>query len=213
MGDSIRRHAKLEEELDGWESGHNAPLRATATALAAVAGATRVILVEGISDQIAVDALARRRGRLLEDEGVVVVPVGGAHAVASHLADLDLARVQVSALCDRNEAPIVVAAFAGEGLDGRSVFVCDADLEDELIRAVGEARLEALMEERGELASFRTMGKQPAWRGRPFDAQAHRWIRSHARRSSVYARVLIDAVEDGAVPDPLDQLLRHALGE
>lgn len=209
MGDSIRRHANLERELEGWQSGHNAPLRATATALEAVAEATTVVLVEGISDQIAVDALARRSGRSLEDEGIVVVPVGGAHAVASQLTDLDLARVDVSALCDRNEAPIVVGAFEGAGLEARSVFVCDPDLEGELIRAVGKARLEGLMEERGELASFRTMGKQPAWRGRPFDARAHRWIRSYARRSSVYARVLVDAAADDRIPEPLEALLHH----
>ena len=41
-----------------------------------------VVLVEGVSDQRAVQALARRRGRDLEDEGVAVVPMGGAQAIA-----------------------------------------------------------------------------------------------------------------------------------
>ena len=40
-----------------------------------------VVLVEGISDQRAVVALATRRGRDLEAEGVSVVPIGGAHAI------------------------------------------------------------------------------------------------------------------------------------
>ena len=38
-------------------------------------------LVEGISDQRALEALAARRGRDLEAEGVSVVPIGGAHAI------------------------------------------------------------------------------------------------------------------------------------
>ena len=37
-----------------------------------------VILVEGVSDQMALEALARRRGRNLEAEGISVVPMGGA---------------------------------------------------------------------------------------------------------------------------------------
>ena len=42
---------------------------------------TRVILVEGVSDQRALEALAARHGRDLEAEGVAIVPIGGAHAV------------------------------------------------------------------------------------------------------------------------------------
>ena len=212
MSGSIRRHAHLEQELGEYESGHDAALRATATAMATASTASCVVLVEGISDQIAVEALAARRGVSLDDAGVVVVPVGGAHAMAAHLDRFDLARVRVVALCDRNEHPMVSVAIVRAGLDETAVHVCDADLEDELIRAVGEKRLEELMAQRGELPSFRTMSKQPAWRDRPFDERAHRWIRSHARRSSVYARVLIDAVDDDRVPDPLDRLLRRALG-
>ena len=37
-----------------------------------------VVLVEGISDQAAVDTLAKRLGRDLEKEGVTIVPIGGA---------------------------------------------------------------------------------------------------------------------------------------
>ena len=37
-----------------------------------------VILVEGVSDQLALEALARRRGRNLEAEGISIVPMGGA---------------------------------------------------------------------------------------------------------------------------------------
>src|SRR5260370_7873960 len=37
-----------------------------------------VVLVEGISDQAAIDTLAKRLGRDLEKEGITTVPIGGA---------------------------------------------------------------------------------------------------------------------------------------
>ena len=44
-----------------------------------------VVLVEGISDQRALEALAIRRGRLLDAEGVSVMPIGGAQEVGRTL--------------------------------------------------------------------------------------------------------------------------------
>ena len=44
-----------------------------------------VVLVEGMSDQAAVEALAARRGRNLEAEGVSVVPIGGAQSIGRFL--------------------------------------------------------------------------------------------------------------------------------
>lgn len=45
----------------------------------------RVVLVEGVSDQFAVEALAERRGRDLPAEGVSVVPMGGATNIGHFL--------------------------------------------------------------------------------------------------------------------------------
>src|ERR1700761_5970796 len=62
------------EPLAGYASG---PAAATqATGLARAAGARAVVLVEGVSDQIAVETLAGRRGRRLGAEGVTVL-LGG----------------------------------------------------------------------------------------------------------------------------------------
>ena len=67
--------------------------------------ANAVVLVEGISDQFALEALARRRGRDLEAEGVSIVGIGGAKNIAAFLmrfgppgSDLRLA-----GLCDERE--------------------------------------------------------------------------------------------------------------
>ena len=44
-----------------------------------------VVLVEGSSDQVALEALAERRGRELAAEGVAVVPMGGARNIRHFL--------------------------------------------------------------------------------------------------------------------------------
>ena len=45
-----------------------------------------VVLVEGVSDKVALEALAARRGRDLAAEGVSVVAIGGAQAIGRFLA-------------------------------------------------------------------------------------------------------------------------------
>jgi len=49
-----------------------------ALGLLRAANARAAILVEGWSDQAALEALARRRGRELTTERIVVLPIGGA---------------------------------------------------------------------------------------------------------------------------------------
>src|SRR5919108_3471281 len=77
--DGQRNRVRLERFPGG---GPDATRRALATA----AEARAVVLVEGISDQIALETLAARRGRDLAAEGVAVVPIGGAQAVQGFLA-------------------------------------------------------------------------------------------------------------------------------
>src|SRR5919108_523769 len=64
-----------------------------------------VVLVEGVSDQVAVEALARRRGRDLRAEGVAVVPMGGATNIRKFLDVYGPrgAGLQLAGLCDAGE--------------------------------------------------------------------------------------------------------------
>src|SRR5689334_22351312 len=59
--------------------------QATERALARVEDATTVVLVEGFSDQLAIETLAARHGHDLRAEGVAVLPIGGAHAALQFL--------------------------------------------------------------------------------------------------------------------------------
>jgi hypothetical protein len=83
------------------------------------------------------------------------------------------------------------------------------DLEDELIRALGPTAVEDVIDSQGDLGSFRTFQKQPAWRGRRIEAQLRRFMGSADRRKLRYARLLVDALDLEHVPPPLDGVLAH----
>src|SRR5436190_10287656 len=95
-----------------------------------------VVFVEGASDRVALLRLAERRRRDLAAEGVDVVAIGGAHALGRFLASLDARDLKLVGLCDAGEAEHFRRA-----LGPAPCFVCDRDLEDELIRALGPAEL------------------------------------------------------------------------
>jgi hypothetical protein len=157
------------------------------------------LLVEGISDQVAVETLAALRGRDLAAEGVAVVPIGGAQAVGHAVATF-APTVELVGLCDAAEARHFRRAL-------ETFFVCDADLEDELIRCLGADTVERIVEANGDLGRFRTLQKQPEWRGRPKDQQLRRFLGSGGRRKIRYARLLVEAADPAHVPRPLDEVL------
>jgi hypothetical protein len=174
-----------------------------------------VVLVEGVSDRLALSALAERRGRNLEAEGVSIVPIGGAQAIGNFLDRFGPRGLglRLAGLCDAPEEGHYRRALerAGFGstltraeMESLGFYVCVDDLEDELIRSLGTAAVEQILEAQGDLGSFRTMQKQPAWRGRPIEEQLHAWI-----PKTRYARVLVQALDLDRVPRPLDRLLAH----
>jgi hypothetical protein len=158
-----------------------------------------VILVEGITDRIALEAAARRLGLDLAAEGIEVVPIGGAQAVARVAAGYD--GVRLAGLCDAGEERFFRRALSD------AVFVCTADLEDELIRALGPERVEGVLAEEGDLATFRNFQNQPFWRGRPVAAQLRRWFQASDNRGKRYPPLLIDALDPAEVPAPLAGVL------
>ena len=165
-----------------------------------------MILVEGESDRLALEALARRRGRDLEAEGVSIHAIGGAHAIRREVDRLHR-RARLAGLCDLQEERHFRTAFDAVGL-ARRVFVCERDLEDELIRALGLDRVEEVVASQGELETFRSFQNQPAWRGRPVEAQLRRWLQNGGRYLR-YPPLLIEALEPERIPRPLVGVLEH----
>jgi hypothetical protein len=216
--DPAARQELARSALAGYVHGPAAATAATSLALAKADGARAVILVEGVSDQIAVEALAARRARDLNAEGIAVVPIGGAHATAQYLRRFGPggAGVRMAGLCDAGEEDILRRGLAQAGLgsprsradlERMGFHVCVADLEDELIRAAGIALVEQLLDAQGDLGSFRTLQRQPAWRGRRQEEQVRRFMGAGSRRKLRYARLIVGAVDLARMPEPLDAVL------
>ncbi len=201
--------------LRAWASGF---VESAPVAHELAAGLTMVVLVEGVSDQRAVEALAARRGRDLTREGVCVVPMGGAMGVARFLG-LFGARglaLDVRGLCDEAEVGYFRRGLeqAGRGahltrpaMEALGFHVCVADLEDELIRAHGVDGVERVLTDQKELAKFRVFQNQPAQRGRPVERQLRRFMGTTSGRKARYAGALVAALDPDRVPRPLDRLL------
>ena len=161
-----------------------------------------VILVEGVSDRIALETLAVRLGRNLAAEGVTVVAIGGAQAVER--AVRGLSGVRIAGLYDVAEERSVQRGLERAGLPVDGFFACDPDLEGELVRALGPERMLELVEARGQLGAFTTYRKQPAQRAKPLEAQLHGWLHNWKIR---YAAPLVEALDLTRVPEPLDSVL------
>jgi len=144
------------------------------------------------------------------------VPIGGAHAMGRALTRFGPqgANLRLAGLYDVGEETVVRRALqrAGFGSDlpltradmeEIGFYVCVLDLEDELIRALGANSVEAVIESQGELGSFRTLRKEPAWRGQRVEAQLRRFMGSGGTRKIRYAKLLVEALEPAEVPRPL----------
>lgn len=191
--------AVLDEELERAE-------RAGADARAA-------ILVEGASDRLAVEALARRRGRDLDSEGVVVVATAGVTNTGRFLGVLgpDGHDIAIAGLCDEGEQAKLARALSDSGLrseademSAHGFFVCIRDLEDELIRALGANAMIQLIESQGNLRRFRSFQNQPAQRHKTIEQQLWRWLGNHKIR---YAPLMVDTLDLSRVPQPLADVL------
>ncbi|WP_140631619.1 TOPRIM nucleotidyl transferase/hydrolase domain-containing protein [Methylibium rhizosphaerae] len=204
-------------------SGPRPPLTiAAALGMLEDAGARSALLVEGWSDEAALEALARRRGWRLPAEGVVIVPIGGVTNLGKFVqalgpAGLDL---RLAGLYDAGEAQHVQralrqqlapdAALTPATVEALGFFACDADLEDELIRALGSAAVERVLAAEGELESFRRFQSQPDQRGRDSRAQLRRFMGTRAGRKIRYGSLLVEALAPGQVPRALECVLAHA---
>lgn len=181
--------------------------------------ASSLVLVEGSSDKVALETLARRRGRDLAAEGVSVVAIGGAQALGNALRSIrdQDQEIRLAGLCDAREEPSVrrVLERAGLGseltrvsMEALGFYVCEPDLEGELIRALGAPAVEDVLATAGKLSSFRTFQKQPQWRGRPAEDQLRRFFGSSAGKIR-FAGLLVEALDLDCVPRPLDGVLAH----
>jgi hypothetical protein len=180
-----------------------------------------VVIVEGESDRVAIEALAARRGIDLAATGIRVECLGGAHRIGTFLEQFGPGGQgpPLAGLCDAGEEPVFRRALerAGFGseltradMERLGFYVCVADLEEELIRALGALRVEDILRRNDDLHRFRRLQQMPAWRDRATEEQLRRFMGSGRRRKIRYARFLVDALDLDHVPRPLDRVLAHA---
>lgn len=177
-----------------------------------------IVLVEGVTDELALTLAARRSGRDLATEGVSVIPINGVHGISRFLQRLAAEEPQanLAGLYDEGEERVVGVALerAGYGpsidrggLERVGFFACSADLEDELVRAAGVTVLSRLIQLEGDARPWHTFCKQDAWQGRPVDQQFRRFIRSVSSRNSRYIRAIVETIDPSKLPRPLQLLL------
>lgn len=177
-----------------------------------------LVLVEGDSDRVALLTLATRLGRQLGEEQVEVVDLGGATNVGRFLEALQAAGTgqRVAGLYDAAEERYFRRGLerGGHGpvpdrgrLEELGFFACEPDLEAELIRALGVPAVEAVIAEQGEILSLRILQRQPAQRERTVEQQLHRFLGTRSGRKSIYARLLVEALDLDRTPAPLRAVL------
>ncbi|MGW0614783.1 TOPRIM nucleotidyl transferase/hydrolase domain-containing protein [Streptomyces sp. NPDC002788] len=168
-----------------------------------------VVLLEGRSDLAAVDALAAGRGRNLAAEGICVLSIGGAMSIGRYARLLGSPGLglRLTGLCDEAERGYYARGFEQAGAAQQDFFVCAADLEDELIRALGVTRVAELVREEGDLRALQTFLRQPAQQGRTPQQQFRRFLGTKKGRKIHYGRVLVEALDPDRVPAPLQDLL------
>ncbi|MFG3102235.1 TOPRIM nucleotidyl transferase/hydrolase domain-containing protein [Streptomyces sp. NPDC048182] len=196
----------FREAVTAWAAGGpGGPPRELAGRL----GVRTAVLVEGPSDVAAVGALAARRGRDLAAEGTCLLAMGGAMSVGRFTALLGPhgLGLRLAGLCDEAEWGYYARGLERVGAGADGFFVCAADLEDELIRALGVARVTELVGAEGDLRALETFRHQPAQRGRTAHQQLRRFLGTKKGRKIHYGRVLVEALEPARTPAPLDGLL------
>jgi hypothetical protein len=181
-----------------------------------------VVLVEGVSDRLALEVLARRLGRNLHAEGVHILAMNGATNIGHYLDRYGPSGlgVRMAGLYDIAEERHFRRGLARVGLcsetsaidvelTAQGFFVCSADLEDELIRAVGAEQVLELIEAAGQITSFHRIQRQPALRDRGLHHQLRRLMGGRSGGKQRYARLMAEAVDLDHMPPPLAAVLDY----
>ncbi|MFI6053443.1 TOPRIM nucleotidyl transferase/hydrolase domain-containing protein [Streptomyces violascens] len=197
----------FREAVTAWATGSQSRYlaRELASELAEELPVRTAVLVEGPSDVNAVNALAAHHGRDLAAEGICVLAMGGAMSVARYARFLGPPGLglRLTGLCDEQEHEYYVRGWEQAGADQHDFFDCVADLEDELIRALGVELVKELIREEGDLRPLETFLRQPAQRTRTAQQQLRRFFGTKKGRKIHYGRVLVEALTPDRVPPPL----------
>jgi hypothetical protein len=175
------------------------------------------VLLEGASDVAAVRVVAERAGISLADHGIHLVDMHGATTIRRHLSAAGEAAdsPRVLGMCDAPEAPYFVRALRRIGCAVESADelpwwgfqVCERDLEDELMRDLGEQGIREVLEGLGLTQRLAMLTQQPAWVSGTFHEQVHRFAGAASGRKELMAGAMAEALDMDQLPKPLAGLL------
>jgi hypothetical protein len=180
-----------------------------------------LVLVEGDSDAAALRALAGLLGCDLDPHRIQIQSAKGVTNFSHLLVEFLCAhpRARFCGMYDtaderhvrRALADATIPIEADECLESFGFFACVADLEDELIRALGVEAVERVLEAQGELTSFRRFQAMPQHRRTPVHHQLRRFLGTRATRKIRSAQRLVEALDPARLPRPLVQLMSKLL--
>ncbi len=176
-----------------------------------------VVLVEGESDRVAFQTLARCGGQDLAADDVEVVVMRGitnTRTFATRYGPLGL-DVPLHGLYDAADEPKLRGGLVAAGLPAAEpapladlgFHGCSPDLEDELIRALGVPAVEEVIAAAGEARSLALLAQMPAQRGWTRHRLLRRFLGSQSGRKARYAELVVEALPADRVPTPLAALL------
>ena len=145
----------------------------------------------------------------------------GQHSNALSLHFLELfgppgVDVLLAGLCDEPEVADFCRGLARVGigpvggtddLASHGFFVCVRDLENELIRALGHDGVFDVIAGAREAIAYRTFSRQPARQGFSTDVRLRRFMSAGSGRKIRHGRLLVEALELYAIPQPFDLVL------
>lgn len=176
--------------------------------------AETVIFVEGFSDFLAVRTLAETLGVNLDAAGVSLLSLEGADLLGHYLVLLGPKglNVHIRGLCDvdKETAWIQLLSDAGLSIADRADLnaagfqVAEADLEAELVSALGEQRVEVTIAEAGAADKLEIFRQQPA----NTDLAGEELLLAFIRKRKIkWAPLLAAAITPPEVPTPIANLL------
>ena len=179
-----------------------------------------VILVEGMSDRHALEVLAARHGRRLDEEGIAIVSTGGATNIARFLArfgprGLDV-RSRVCVTWPRRATSGAVSSgtvsvptcrcrtWRRWGSTGASTIWRTS----RSARTVQHPCSTSSRPTASSRRSARCSTNRPQ-RERSTEEQLRRFMGTRSGRKSRYARLLVETLDLDRIPRPLDRALAH----
>lgn len=180
------------------------------------------VLLEGASDVAAVRVVAERAGLDLTELGVHLVDMRGATNIRRHVLAATEAdpSPRVLGMCDAPEASFFIRALRRVGCDVQALDalptwgfqVCERDLEDELMRDLGESGTRKVLADLGLTQRFAMLTQQPAWVSEIFHEQVHRFAGAASGRKELMAAAMAASLDVDALPPPLAGLLDAITG-